>query len=194
MEYYGEVAKAKKGITQRIYSENYRRKKAKILDEFLVNETEYVTNLCHIVDGYYKKCLTSGLFCTEQIDKIFGNILDIFEFHSIFLRRLKRVVDTYSVEQIAQVFQSNLRRFSIYKQYCTNFTESTDYLNSLLQYKEYREFFNKCRCNDEQVIRLPLSSYLLGPVQRICKYPLQLEALLQVSLLPFNNYCIVILR
>jgi len=133
LEYYGEVAKTKQGITQRIYSDNYRRKKAKILDEFLVNETEYVMNLCHIVDGYYQKSLASGLFSPEQIDKIFSNIVDIAEFHQVFLRKLKRLVCTYSIEQISQLFQKNLGKFSMYKRYCTNFTESTDYLNSLLQ-------------------------------------------------------------
>lgn len=181
LDYYGEMIKAKQGISKRIYSDSYRRKKIKILDEFLLNEIDYVTSLGHVVEGYYKKCKSSAIFSEDQVDIIFTNITELYEFHKIFLRRLKRAAAAYSVDQIAQLFLANMKSFSSYIEYCTNFSESTELLNSLLQLKEYRDFFNTCRCNDQQQIRLPLSSYLLGPVQRICKYPLQLEALLKVA-------------
>jgi hypothetical protein len=159
----------------------------KILDEFLYNEMDYVRNLSHIIDGYYKKCLDSNMFRSEEMDHIFSNIIIIYKFHKSFLRGLKRVISTESVAQVAELFKTHVNQFFIYKQYCSNFARSTNYLNLILQINEYRDFFNKCRCT-VNTLRLPLSSYLLGPVQRICKYPLQIQTLLTVSLLYIKFY------
>ena len=46
------------------------------------------------------------------------------------------------------------------------------------------------RCQSEAGHALPLSSYLLKPMQRLTKYQLMLKAIRIISLLFMNNYSI----
>jgi len=53
-------------------------------------------------------------------------------------------------------------------------------LQELYQRNSYSKFFEACRLM-RGLIEIPLDGYLLTPVQRICKYPLQLAELLKYT-------------
>ena len=53
----------KSGLTQKYLSEPFRRKRAKVMEEFVTSETEYVSNLDHVIHGYLVQCESNpGLF------------------------------------------------------------------------------------------------------------------------------------
>jgi len=166
------------------YDSKFQRKKIKVIDELLANETEYVSSLSHVVDQYMAAAAASKLFTKEQLTKIFGNIKSLYEFHLIFHKKLRRTVtgsDQCSVHELVNLFQSLFKHFYLYKAYCTKFDESAKYLQKLYSTSPaHAEVLDKCRSKDKSMVHLPLSSYLLCPVQRICKYPLQIEALARI--------------
>jgi hypothetical protein len=175
------VARTKSGTTKKILSEPFRRKRAKVMEEFVTSETEYVNNLDHVIRGYLMQCDAFGSLFPDDLKRvIFANVEDIYDLHVRFLRRIKRAVRQNCVGAIGRLFLTHQKTFEVYQEYCTNFDTASETISGLLADEEYNTFFNNCRTMDQSTVRLPLSSYLLCPVQRICKYPLQLESLLKV--------------
>jgi Rho guanine nucleotide exchange factor 4/29 len=70
------------------------------------------------------------------------------------------------------------QEFQIYSTYFNNQDRAAMQLQSLYQDVRYVRFFEACRLL-RRMIRLPLEAFLLSPVQKICKYPLQLAELLK---------------
>lgn len=70
--------------------------------------------------------------------------------------------------------------FRIYSEYCNSHPMATATLQELYQHNNYSKFFEACRLM-RGLIEIPLDGYLLTPVQRICKYPLQLAELLKYT-------------
>ena len=69
--------------------------------------------------------------------------------------------------------------YDIYSTYCNNQERALLELQSLCDSDvRYSRFFEACRML-RRMIRLPLQAFLLSPVQKICKYPLQLAELLK---------------
>lgn len=60
-------------------------------------------------------------------------------------------------------------------------------LQDLYQYNNYSKFFEACRLM-RGLIEIRLDGYLLTPVQRICKYPLQLAELLKYTKTDHEDY------
>lgn len=68
----------------------------------------------------------------------------------------------------------------MYSDYCNSHPIATATLQELYQFSNYSKFFEACRLM-RGLIEIPLDGYLLTPVQRICKYPLQLAELLKYT-------------
>lgn len=66
--------------------------------------------------------------------------------------------------------------FRIYVEYCNGHTQANVMLQELMSIEVYGRFFEECRIR-RGMQPIPLDGYLLTPVQRICKYPLQLNEL-----------------
>lgn len=64
-------------------------------------------------------------------------------------------------------------------------------LQELYQHNSYSKFFEACRLM-RGLIEIPLDGYLLTPVQRICKYPLQLAELLKYTKVNFKKQFLII--
>ncbi|XP_048453886.1 uncharacterized protein LOC109917764 [Rhincodon typus] len=77
--------------------------------------------------------------------------------------------------------------FGIYSEYCNNHPSACVELANLMKQSKYRHFFEACRLL-QQMIDIAIDGFLLTPVQKICKYPLQLAELLKYTTPDHSDY------
>ncbi|KAH7697319.1 RhoGEF domain-containing protein, partial [Aphelenchoides avenae] len=155
-------------------------KAAYVLEELISTEQTYVRELQAVVDHYIKpfeaventNLVPSAL--RGQSDAMFGNLRDILDFHDRhILSEFLKAAD--SPVEICHIFINQRGRFlSLYRPYCQNKPMSEalrrDHADSC-------KFFADCQKRAGHL--LPLSAYLLKPVQRITKYQLLLKEMLR---------------
>uniref|UniRef100_A0A0N5AIJ6 DH domain-containing protein n=1 Tax=Syphacia muris TaxID=451379 RepID=A0A0N5AIJ6_9BILA len=180
--------------------------RAKIIQELMSTERDYVTLLQNLVQGFLEQTRRrTEMFPPSRIQRIFGNLEAICTLHCKFLRELEMTLDPKIPENscIGNVFLQNVldafnfqllkfklsyevvnetRRssFSIYSEYCNNRPVSCTELAFLEEQPHYHQFFEACRLL-RGMPKLTLEGFLLTPVQRICRYPLQLAELLKAT-------------
>ena len=109
----------------------------------------------------------------EQIDAIFMNIRDIFEFHKTFA---KEIEERFGNEQwtaskcLGDIFLKLTTITSAYSEFAQKYPQSIDTFNSLQTNKKCQAFLLSCK----EKSRLDLPSLLITPIQRIPRYNLLL--------------------
>lgn len=155
--------------------------RTKILEEIVHTEKDYVENLKDIVEGYLKQARRRrDMFSDDLLEIIFSNIESIYQFHLDFLRCIQDQCKEKQLGKIGEAFVNHSTKFSLYSEYCNNHPRASFELKNLLRQDKYRYFFEACRLLQE-MIRISLDGFLLTPVQKICKYPLQLQELLKYT-------------
>ncbi|XP_076017440.1 proto-oncogene DBL [Genypterus blacodes] len=149
-----------------------------IMKELIATERIYVDELLSVLLGYRAEMedpsishlLPSAL--RSQKDVLFGNMPEIYQFHSrIFLRDLQRCLET--PERVGACFLQRKEKFQVYERYCQNKPRS----ELLWRQCSDSPFFQECQKKLDH--KLGLDSYLLKPVQRLTKYQLLLKELLR---------------
>uniref|UniRef100_A0A672JHQ7 Rho guanine nucleotide exchange factor 4 n=1 Tax=Salarias fasciatus TaxID=181472 RepID=A0A672JHQ7_SALFA len=128
------------------------------------------------VRGYIKQCRKrTDMFTEEQLRTIFGNIEDIYRFQRKFLKGLEKKFNKEQphLSEIGCCFLEYQTDFQIYSEYCNNHPNACIQLSKLMKGNKYVFFFEACRLL-QKMIDISLDGFLLTPVQKICKYPLQL--------------------
>ncbi|CAG9816753.1 unnamed protein product [Phaedon cochleariae] len=153
-----------------------------ILKELYDTENVYVTELYTILKGYKKAAQNEDMLhlipsdVDEKFHVIFGNLEEIFKFHSdVFLKDLENCIT--SRDLVALCFLQRRETFSqLYSFYCLNISKAEQLRESST---DLHQFFSTCQ--QRLGHKLPLAAYLLKPVQRITKYQLLLKDLLRYS-------------
>ncbi|KAJ8941461.1 hypothetical protein NQ318_016901 [Aromia moschata] len=154
-----------------------------IVRELVHTERDFVKVLQDVAEGYISECRKrKDMFTEEQIETIFINLEDILRFQSAFLKDLEACIDWDAPYKscVGSCFLKHRSGFKMYSDYCNSHPMATASLQELYQYNNYSKFFEACRLM-RGLIEIPLDGYLLTPVQRICKYPLQLAELLKYT-------------
>uniref|UniRef100_A0A3B4WU14 MCF.2 cell line derived transforming sequence n=1 Tax=Seriola lalandi dorsalis TaxID=1841481 RepID=A0A3B4WU14_SERLL len=148
-----------------------------VMKELIATERIYVDELLSVLlQGYRAEMedpsmsylLPSAL--RSQKDVLFGNMPEIYQFHSIFLQDLQRCLET--PERAGACFlQRQKEKFQVYERYCQNKPRS----ELLWRQCSDSPFFQECQRKLDH--KLGLDSYLLKPVQRLTKYQLLLKLL-----------------
>ncbi|XP_056420560.1 rho guanine nucleotide exchange factor 4 isoform X2 [Hyla sarda] len=162
---------------------NKDQMRTNVINEILNTEKDYIKHLKDICEGYIKQCRKrADMFTEEQLWTIFGNIEDIYKFQKKFLKTLeKRIIkDAPHLSEIGACFLQYQNDFQIYSEYCNNHPNACTELSRLSKVKKYGYFFETCRLV-QKMIDISLDGFLLTPVQKICKYPLQLAELLKYT-------------
>ncbi|XP_044261717.1 uncharacterized protein LOC123009457 [Tribolium madens] len=161
-----------------------------VVKELLRTERDFVKVLEDVAEGYIAECRKrKDMFTDEQIGTIFINLEDILVFQANFVKDLEGQIDFEAPYKscVGGCFLKNRAGFKMYSEYCNSHPTATAALQELYQYQHYSKFFEACRLM-RGLIEIPLDGYLLTPVQRICKYPLQLAELLKYTRPDHKDY------
>ncbi|XP_029471584.1 rho guanine nucleotide exchange factor 4-like isoform X2 [Rhinatrema bivittatum] len=162
---------------------NWDQMRTNVINEIINTEKDYIKHLKDICEGYIKQCRKrADMFTEDQLKTIFGNIEDIYKFQKIFLKVLEKKLnkDLPHLSEIGSCFLEFQTDFQIYSEYCNNHPSACTELSKLTKVSKYLYFFEACRLL-QKMIDISLEGFLLTPVQKICKYPLQLAELLKYT-------------
>ncbi|XP_052470349.1 uncharacterized protein LOC128027065 isoform X2 [Carassius gibelio] len=157
--------------------------RANVINEIMSTERDYIKHLKDICEGYIKQCRKrTDMFTEEQLRTIFGNIDELYRFQKKFLKALEKKFnkDHPHLSEIGSCFLEQQTNFQIYSEYCNNHPNACVQISKLMKIKKYVFFFEACRLL-QKMIDISLDGFLLTPVQKICKYPLQLAELLKYT-------------
>ncbi|XP_061098303.1 uncharacterized protein LOC133128635 isoform X2 [Conger conger] len=157
--------------------------RANVINEIMSTERDYIKHLKDICEGYIKQCRKrTDMFTEEQLRTIFGNIEEIYRFQKKFLKVLEKKFNKEQphTSEIGSCFLEHQTDFQIYSEYCNNHPNACLQLCKLMKVNRYVVFFEACRLL-QKMIDISLDGFLLTPVQKICKYPLQLAELLKYT-------------
>ncbi|GMR59250.1 hypothetical protein PMAYCL1PPCAC_29445 [Pristionchus mayeri] len=150
----------------------------RICIELLDTERAFVADLNDIIQGYLNFLVSrrDSLGVTvDEISSLFGCIERIFALNrTLFLQLDAAKLDAV---KMCQCFIDNASRFDDYVTYCTNYQRM---LSTLVTLSARPSLSSALK--DRQISlghALPLSAYLLKPVQRILKYHLFIENILR---------------
>ncbi|CAJ0939873.1 unnamed protein product, partial [Mesorhabditis belari] len=149
-----------------------------IASELIETERTYVNDLWQVIQGYlnYLVDTRDSLDLTvDEVSHTFGCIEKIFQLN----RRLYVRLDEAELDclRISKCFIDFAGSFDDYVTYCTNYQKMLSTLSSI----STRPIVTEALQRRQQQLghSLPLSSYLLKPVQRILKYHLFIEHILK---------------
>ncbi|XP_043560786.1 rho guanine nucleotide exchange factor 9 isoform X2 [Chiloscyllium plagiosum] len=170
--------------------QNRDQMRANVINEIMSTERHYIKHLKDICEGYLRQCKKRrDMFSDEQLKVIFGNIEDIYRFQMSFVRDLEKQYNKEDphLSEIGPCFLEHQDGFWIYSEYCNNHLDACMELSKLMKDGRYQHFFEACRLL-QQMIDIAIDGFLLTPVQKICKYPLQLAELLKYTALEHSDY------
>ncbi|XP_078231308.1 spermatogenesis-associated protein 13 isoform X5 [Callithrix jacchus] len=170
--------------------ENKQQMRTNVIREIMDTERVYIKHLRDICEGYIRQCRKhTAMFTVAQLATIFGNIEDIYKFQRRFLKDLEKQYNKEEphLSEIGSCFLQHQEGFAIYSEYCNNHPGACLELANLMKQGKYRHFFEACRLL-QQMIDIAIDGFLLTPVQKICKYPLQLAELLKYTTQEHSDY------
>ncbi|KAF4085594.1 hypothetical protein AMELA_G00096900 [Ameiurus melas] len=170
--------------------QNRDQMRANVINEIMSTERHYIKHLKDICEGYLRQCRKRiDMFNNDQVKVIFGNIEDIYRFQMGFVRDLEKQYNTEEphLSEIGPCFLEHQDGFWIYSEYCNNHLDACMELSKLMKDGRYQHFFEACRLL-QQMIDIAIDGFLLTPVQKICKYPLQLAELLKYTAQEHSDY------
>ncbi|XP_053338009.1 pleckstrin homology domain-containing family G member 4B isoform X1 [Clarias gariepinus] len=147
------------------------RKLQCILEEMLMTELEYVRSLSYILTHYLPLLARPDVppDLRGQRGRIFGNLEKLYDFHCNYFLQELEACRTEPL-RVGRCFLRHKEDFGLYALYSKNKPQS----DALV--RQHKFFKSK---QQELGDTMDLSSYLLKPVQRISKYSLLLQEMLE---------------
>ncbi|TPX63017.1 hypothetical protein PhCBS80983_g00047 [Powellomyces hirtus] len=146
--------------------------RAKVVAEMLNTERMYSTDL-EKLQRYQRELQSQNIVPRDMILQLFANLDELLDFQRRFLLQMEATLSLPANEQrVGQLFVQNEQAFSVYIPFCGNYQLATQLAAD----------------NAAQLQKVPdmdpirgLPSYLIKPVQRVCKYPLLLTELIKFT-------------
>jgi hypothetical protein len=160
-------------------------KRTKIAQELLVTEGTYVKNLSIIVKKFQNPLLNSlksskPLVAENDIRVIFGSVEIIWSYNSMLLEGLNsRLIKWSSKQCIGDIFLFMGEFLKTYTEYINNYRNSQiALLKCRTENPRLAKFLEKVTTTDQILCGMDLESYLIMPVQRVPRYQLLLQQLM----------------
>ncbi|XP_044748493.1 intersectin-1 isoform X2 [Coccinella septempunctata] len=146
--------------------------------ELVDTERAYVKDLKIVCKVFEQPLKKNKIISNKDISRIFLNWEEILRCNQDFLRDLSRRLDQ-GTDAIGDIILYHLPEFTPYISFCTNELDGAELLQKLLENSTTFKYFLKKAQLDPSVKGMPLSSFLIKPMQRITKYPLIIGKILE---------------
>nr|XP_044627958.1 intersectin-2 isoform X2 [Equus asinus] len=159
------------------------RKRQGYLHELIQTEERYVDDLQLVVEVFQKPMMDSGVLTEGEMALIFVNWKELIMSNTKLLKALrvrkKTGGEKMPVQMIGDILAAELSHMQAYIRFCSCQLNGA----ALLQQKtdedtDFKEFLKKL-ASDPRCKGMPLSSFLLKPMQRITRYPLLIRSILE---------------
>ncbi|XP_020278373.1 intersectin-1 isoform X3 [Pseudomyrmex gracilis] len=160
------------------------KKRQEHIKELIVTEQAYIEDMRLVHEVFEKPLIESLVLSVDEVEKIFINWRDIIACNDNFLRTLRIRRDNSCggvVRMIGDVLCENIPRMSAYIRFCSSQISAATYLQRLTETSpEFVQVAQVCQ-QDPRTKGMPLSSFLIKPMQRITKYPLIISKILEYT-------------
>jgi hypothetical protein len=156
--------------------------------ELITTEEAYHADVSIVID-VFKRPLTS-LLTQEEVNAIFVNWHEISQANDKLLRSLRvrkkmckknKKQGSADIIMIGDILCENMPHFASYIRYCSCQLKASMFIQRRLEEDQmFKEALQKCS-QDPLAKGMPLSSFLLKPMQRITKYPLLMKQILKFT-------------
>ncbi|KAF6060530.1 RhoGEF domain family protein [Candida albicans] len=148
--------------------------RSKVFREIIETERKYVQDL-ELMCKYRQDLIEAENLSSEQIHLLFPNLNEIIDFQRRFLNGLECNINVpIRYQRIGSVFiHASLGPFNAYEPWTIGQLTAIDLIN--------KEAANLKKSSSLLDPGFELQSYILKPIQRLCKYPLLLKELIKTS-------------
>ncbi|XP_031212510.1 intersectin-2 isoform X1 [Mastomys coucha] len=159
------------------------RKRQGYIHELIQTEERYMDDLQLVLEVFQKRMAESGFLTEAEMALIFVNWKELIMSNTKLLKALrvrkKTGGEKMPVQMIGDILAAELSHMQAYIRFCSCQLNGA----TLLQQKtdedtDFKEFLKKL-ASDPRCKGMPLSSFLLKPMQRITRYPLLIRSILE---------------
>ncbi|KAJ7990976.1 hypothetical protein DPEC_G00292450 [Dallia pectoralis] len=159
------------------------RKRQGYIHELLQTEERYLEDLTLVMEVFYKPMTESGRLSDEEMSMIFVNWRELIACNTKLLKALrvrkKTGGENMPVQVIGDILASELSHLQPYIRFCSCQLNGAALLQSKTDNQQDFKVFLKKIATDYRCKGMPLSSFLLKPMQRITRYPLHIKNILE---------------
>eukprot|EP00835_Amoeboradix_gromovi_P003096 NODE_193_length_15440_cov_0.478587.p4 type:complete len:374 gc:universal NODE_193_length_15440_cov_0.478587:1704-2825(+) len=162
------ISSVKSGVSNQSFDGNL----SKVFMEFLQTEKKYVKDLEKLLD-YQIYVVTFNVLKPETVEILFANLPSLVDFQRRFSICTEILMDdTNEIDmrlRIGALFVQTETAFSVYDGFCRNYNKALEITDT--------ESVALSQANHLMECSYELPSYLIKPIQRICKFPLLINVL-----------------
>ena len=150
-----------------------------VMYEVIDSEADYVRDVNVMLEYHFKQLRLKGLLDAHQLKIMFSNLEELLPPNQELLALIvSRRDENPLIEGIGDLLLSIAPKFSVYEEYCSNYPTAGQLYKEIKSREDFKAWIEKSM-NSPECRGLSLESFLIKPVQRICKYPLLLRELIK---------------
>eukprot|EP00795_Rhopilema_esculentum_P017568 gene17568-9199_t len=161
------------------------RQRQNYIHELINTEQIFMDDLSLTLEIFYNPMAEAGVLTEQELNTVFVNWREIIMCNTKLLKALlvrKTMSVNNKVEAIGDVLVEQIPRMTPYIRFCSCQIKACKLLQRKVENDaEFKQFEKKCAGNSRLRQNLPLSSYLLKPLQRITKYPLIIKQIIKYT-------------
>ncbi|XP_022081647.1 intersectin-1-like isoform X2 [Acanthaster planci] len=161
------------------------RHRQESIHELINTEQAYVDDLVLAIEVFQKPLSDSGKVDVQEMSRIFVNWREIIQCNNKLLKSLrvrkKMSGEGQLIHMIGDILCEQLPRMTAYIRFCSCQLNASSLLQQRIDSDpEFKEYVKKL-AQDPRVKGMPVSSYLIKPMQRITRYPLLIKKILKYT-------------
>ncbi|KAI7880960.1 hypothetical protein K492DRAFT_207137 [Lichtheimia hyalospora FSU 10163] len=157
------------------------RKRQEAIFELITTEKSYLRDLQLIINVYYTESMK--YLARDEQDVVFSNIDDLLLTNTALLSDMeaRQNEEANVVSKIGDIFLKHADNLKCYSTYCRNQSFASRLLQDKRKQDQWFNVFLKTAQSRPECRGLDLSHFLLEPMQRITRYPLLLQNILNAT-------------